>query len=122
MLSSSVQAGLLVALALAVGVLIWSNVSGRTRTATCAAVAAAMLALAPYALAGPQGWRQYAVIIGLTIAIVGLLFLSATAHRLVFARRPRTRLGAGVRFALDALGAVAIMAITFWPTVMASPA
>jgi hypothetical protein len=111
----SVQVGLLIALVVTLVVLIWSSASGRTRTANVAGVVMAGLILSPYALAGPRGWRLYAVVTGLSILIIGLLFLSVMVHRFLFAWRPGTRVGASVRLVLDAAGALALMAAVFWP-------
>lgn len=85
---------------------------------TVAAIGVALSLLAPVAMAGPDGWRSYAVITGLLCAILGILFLSFQIHRIVFGWQPRTRWGAGVRLVVDSGIVVTLFALTYGPGLM----
>lgn len=115
MVDPTVQTALLVGVAACAAALL---LTAKRRTPWLTGLAgggAACLILAPYALAGPTGWSRYAMVVGLTGAIVLLLFLTFQAHRLLALYRPRTRWGAGIRLLADAGLAVGAMTATFWP-------
>lgn len=71
--------------------------------------------LFPYAAAGWIGLTRYLVIEALFWSIAALLSIAVLAHQKVLGRPPRSRSGQIVRLIAGSTGAVAIMAVTFWP-------
>ncbi|QNQ07710.1 hypothetical protein [Sphingomonas alpina] len=94
--------------------LFWAERRGHARVATLLASLLLAAVLVPYILAGSSGLRRYLIVVGLLLAILGLLYLSMRLHDLILGYRPRTRIGAMVRLVADYLGALAVMVGTFW--------
>lgn len=87
----------------------WKQVSN------IAAIGVVLALICPYAFAGLFGLRAYAVVTGLLIAIMGILYLAFTIHRVVFGWRPRTRGVAGLRLMVDSAASLALLAAIYWP-------
>lgn len=105
----------MIAIGVALVVLLLAEYRRWKTVSAVGAVGVGLALLSPYALAGPSGWRAYAVVTGLMAAILGLLYLTFALHRVIFGWRPRARWVAGLRLAFDCAGIAALVCIVFWP-------
>ncbi len=105
----------MIVLAAGVGLLFFAEHRKWKQASTLAAVVVGLALISPYALAGPFGWRAYAVVTGLLAAILGLLYLAFAIHRVALGWRPGTPLVAGLRLAIDGAVIVALLVGVYWP-------
>jgi hypothetical protein len=95
--------------------LLLAEVRGWKHLGTGLAVLLCAALLFPYAAAGWIGLTRYLVIEALFWSIAALLSIAVLTHQKVLGRPPRSRSGQIVRLIAGSTGAVAIMAVTFWP-------
>ena len=95
--------------------LLWAEVHGWKWISNSLALLVCGSLLLPYAMSGWVGVQRYLIIQALFWPIAAILYLAVLLHHRVLGRAPQTRAGQVIRLAVGVIGAIGIMAATFWP-------